>query len=131
MKRVIAIILMLLIAANVGGVSVTHHVCGKLFQYISLEGKKKNSTCCCKGEQRDRGCCKTKVIKVKLDDHKSFSKQVVLNPQYFLVGLLPEAITVIRQPRVIVATALIVPRIHPPPLLHAVRKHVLYSVFLI
>lgn len=131
MKKLVAIILMLLFAANVGGFSLTHHACGKKFQYLVLGGKKKHSSCCCKGEAADRGCCKTKVIKVKVDDGKSFAKHIVLNPQPIIADVLPQPVRIPTEPTVATAHALIIPRIHPPPLLLSVRKHVLHGVFLI
>lgn len=122
---------MLLFAANVGGFSLTHHRCGKKFQYLTLGGKKKHTTCCCKGKAKDRGCCKTKVIKVKVDEGKSFAKHIVLKPQPLIANVLPQPVCIPAQPPEVTAHALIVPRIHPPPLISSVRKHVLHGVFLI
>lgn len=131
MKNIVAIIWMCLLAANISGLSITHHVCGKKLQYISFSGKKKGSHCCCKGEPADRGCCKTNFIKVKMGDDKSHAKQLIINPKPLFATLLQRPMWPIMQRAHYIASAYTVPRIHPPPLLLAVRKHLLNSLFLI
>ena len=81
-KRIIAILLMLLFSANICGATITHHLCGKVLQYISLTGHKKDSKCCCKGSGMDKGCCKTTYIKVKVADEKTTAKAIVFIKQW-------------------------------------------------
>ena len=131
MKRVIAVVLMCLLAANVGGFSITHHFCGKKLQYTSFAGKKKNHSCCCKGDANDRGCCKTKVLKIKLDESKQVSKVFLAQPQLIVADVLPQAPSIASIPRLSIYESHAVPCIHPPPLILPVRKHVLHQVFLI
>lgn len=82
MRRFIAILLMLLLAANISGAKLTHHICGKVFQYASWNGHKKDTKCCCKGSGVDKGCCKTTYFKVKIDDGKKLA--VAYSPQFVL-----------------------------------------------
>ena len=122
---------MLLLAANVSGFSISQHYCGKRHQYTSLYGQKKKSSCCCNGLQKKKGCCKTKHEKMKVDDGKQIAKhpQVHLLLQACLLPeriLLPEAVWSYHKP-----IQFVVPRIHPPPDIPSVRRHVLHGVFLI
>ncbi|HTN45723.1 MAG TPA: hypothetical protein VL098_05195 [Flavipsychrobacter sp.] len=68
MRKLIAIVLMLLFTANICGATITHHLCGKVLQYSSFTGHKKDSKCCCRGSGTDKGCCKTTYIKIKIDE---------------------------------------------------------------
>jgi hypothetical protein len=74
MRKFVAILLMCLFTANICGAEVAHHLCGKVFQYISLNGHKKDAKCCCKGGKVDKGCCKTTFYKVKIDQEKNLAK---------------------------------------------------------
>jgi len=131
MKKFVAIVLMLLLAANVGGFSVTHHRCGKKSQYISFSGRKTASKCCCSGGDVDKGCCKTKHAKIKLDEKQTIAKSLEFAKPFLVEAVLPEPYV-----PVAVATG---PAFHapvqqlanPPPLLLPVRLHVLHGVFLI
>lgn len=95
MKRLIAIILMVLFAAHTSGIEITHHLCGKVFQYISLNGHKKDTKCCCKGSGVDKGCCKTTYFKVKIDKDKSLVKSYSPEKHIDIEVLLPEPTAVI------------------------------------
>lgn len=90
MRRSVAILLILLLAANISGAQITHHLCGKVFQYISLNGHKKNSKCCCKGGKVDRGCCKTKYFKVKIDDKQTLAKTYSPGAVFAIDALIPK-----------------------------------------
>ena len=90
MKRFVAILLILLLSANICGATLTHHLCGKVFQYISLNGHKKDAKCCCKGSGMDKGCCKTTYFKVKIEDKKIAAHQYSLKP-FSLDIFLPAA----------------------------------------
>jgi|GEM_PF-4506193 len=90
MRRSVAILLILLLAANISGAQITHHLCGKVFQYISLNGHKKNSKCCCKGGKVDKGCCKTKYFKVKIDDKQTLAKTYSPGAVFVIDALIPK-----------------------------------------
>lgn len=104
-KRFIAILLILLFAANISEATVTHHLCGKIFQYISLTGHKKNTKCCCKGGKMDKGCCKTTHLKVKIEDKKITSHSSSLEKPFTIEALvlqsgylIPETIRLSAEP---------------------------------
>lgn len=86
MRKFVAILLMLLFAANISGASILHHVCGKVSQYVSINGHKKNSKCCCKGSGIDKGCCKTKYFKVKLENKKNVSHGFSIDKSFAFEG---------------------------------------------
>ena len=88
MKRFVAILLMLLFTANISGAEITHHLCGKVFQYISLNGHNKDSKCCCKGGKVDKGCCKTTHFKVKIDDKQTLAKAYSPAKAFFIDALV-------------------------------------------
>lgn len=94
MKKFVAIVLMLLFIANISGAQITHHLCGKVFQYVSLNGHKKDSKCCCKGGKVDKGCCKTKYFKVKLDDKQTLAKSYSPGEMYVIDVLIPKPYTI-------------------------------------
>lgn len=131
MKKFVAIVLMLLLAANVGGFSVTHHVCGKKSQYISFSGRKAVSKCCCSGGDVDKGCCKTKHAKIKLDEKQTIAKSLEFAKPLLLEALAPVPYLVVNTttPQEVFAT--VQQLANPPPLLPPVRLHVLHGVFLI
>lgn len=89
MKKFIAIVLIILFAANICGASISHHYCGKILQYSSLNGQKKKSKCCCGGTQKKKGCCHTKHQKVKIEKEQSFSAKVFFE-KHFTPCILPE-----------------------------------------
>ncbi len=131
MRRFVALILMLLFAANVGGVTVTHHLCGKLSQYVSITGKKKHHGCCCKGASQDKGCCKTKVTKLKLDEKQTLAKTFCF-AETFHLDALPPTFAILHEAPLEAGYDVAVPQLaNPPPLLASVKLHVLYGVFLI
>lgn len=66
--------------------SLSFHFCGKMLQYSALNGKKKKSNCCCKGEQKKSKCCKTHHLKVKLDDSKVCAKKFNTDQPIFAVA---------------------------------------------
>lgn len=94
MKRLLAIVLMLLFAAHISGTEITHHLCGKVVQYISLNGHKKDTKCCCKGSGMDKGCCKTTYFKVKIDQEKTLAKLYSSEKHIDVEVLLPELTTI-------------------------------------
>jgi hypothetical protein len=94
MRRFVTLLLMLLFAANLSGAEVTHHLCGKVFQYISLNGHKKDSKCCCKGGKVDKGCCKTTYFKVNIDDEKILAEAYSLWTVFFIDALIPSVYTI-------------------------------------
>lgn len=94
MRRPVAILLILLLAANISGAQITHHLCGKVFQYISLNGHKKNSKCCCKGGKVDKGCCKTKYFKVKIDGKQTLAKAYSPGEVFVIDALIPKTYTI-------------------------------------
>ncbi|MEO6831017.1 MAG: hypothetical protein ABI378_02185 [Chitinophagaceae bacterium] len=132
MKKLLAFLLILLFSANVSGVEFVHHFCGKKSQYYSFTGKKKNNKCCCKGGTKDKGCCKSKVIKVKLDGKQMLTKAFSHNKPMQAEALLPVPPIVITnafRPKLL---ASVLEHFYPPPLLaESLRLHVLYGVFLI
>lgn len=81
MKKLIAIVLTILFAANVSGASVSFHYCGKLFQYFAFNGQKKKSKCCCGGTQKKKGCCHTKHSTVKVEKEQSVSAKIFVEKQ--------------------------------------------------
>lgn len=82
---------MLLFTANISGAEITHHLCGKVFQYVSLNGHKQDSKCCCKGGKVDKGCCKTTYFKVKIDSKQTLTKVYSLGEVFFIYALIPKA----------------------------------------
>ena len=95
MKRFVAILLMLLFTANISGAKITHHLCGKVFQYISLNGHKKDSKCCCKGGKVDKGCCKTTYFKVNIDDEKTLAKDYSPGQGFFMDALVSKTYRIV------------------------------------
>ena len=88
MKKLIAIMLIMLFAANISGASISYHFCGKIFQYSAFNGQKKKSKCCCGGTQKKKGCCHTKHAKVKVEKEQSFSAKISVE-KHFAVYTLP------------------------------------------
>lgn len=131
-KRFVAFLLMCLFAANICGASITHHLCGKKSQYVSLAGKKKHSKCCCSGGDIDKGCCKTKHIKVKLDDEQTIAKSLFLSKSFLFEATPPTPQAVFSAAICSSVYASVQQLANPPPLLAAsLRLHVLYQAFLI
>lgn len=131
MKRFVAIILICLLAANVSGVAFVHHLCGKKSQYYSVTGKKKSS-CCCGGTGKDKGCCKTKIIKVKLDEKQTLAKAFSVSKPILFDALQPALPIAVNHSVPLILFTPVQELAHPPPLLAAsLRLHILYGVFLI
>jgi hypothetical protein len=130
-KKFIAIILMCLFTANICGASISYHFCGKLFQYYAFNGHKKKSKCCCKGSQKKKGCCKTEHHKVKVDDNKSFAKQLVFEKQIIAEAIVPQAYPLIQQSIQLINVDYTVPLGHSPPTVRTVPIHILHQQFLI
>lgn len=123
---------MCLFAANVSGFSFTHHLCGKKSQYYSVTGKKQDNKCCCKGGTKDKGCCKTEVTKVKVDEKQLLAKAFILNKPLLFEALLPVFSPVVSSKDRLIISAPVAELSNPPPLLAAsVRLHILFGVFLI
>lgn len=71
MRRLIAIIL-LLIYANVGlATSINLHFCNGHLSKVSLVNVKHHSSCCCKTKSMTNDCCKDKILISKSDNHQS------------------------------------------------------------
>ncbi len=87
MKKLIAIMLIMLFAANISGASISYHFCGKIFQYSAFNGQKKKSKCCCGGTQKKKGCCHTKHAKVKVEKEQSFSAKISIEKHLALYTL--------------------------------------------
>lgn len=122
---------MLLFAANVSGMSISYHFCGKIFQYIALNGHKKKSKCCCGGHGEQKGCCKTKHCKVTVDEGKSFTKQILFNKPVATDVLLPVYAPFVSHTVMLPAVAHTVPPAHAPPFIRTVPLRILYQQFLI
>lgn len=71
MRRIIAIIL-LLVYANVGfATAINFHFCKGHLSNVSLVSVKFHSSCCCKTNNMADGCCKDKILISKSDNHQS------------------------------------------------------------
>jgi hypothetical protein len=130
-KRFIAVILILLFAANVSGATISYHFCGKIFQYFAFNGQKKKSKCCCGGSQEKKGCCKTKHCKVTVDEGKSFGKQIVFATHLFADAVLPEPIHLVSQDIELAHVSYAIPLAHSPPFIRTVHLYIFYQQFLI
>ena len=129
LKKFAALLLMLMLALNVSGFRMDQHFCGKKQQYVSFFGEKKKGKCCCGGGERKKKCCTTRHFKMKVDDGKSIAKATFFSAP-LLAEILPQPVFFFPQPDFRPKRcAYVVPRIHPPPELDHVRKHVRYGVF--
>jgi len=131
MKKVVAFILICLLAANVCGASISYHFCGKIFQYFAFNGQKKKSHCCCKGTQKKIGCCKTKHCKVTVDDTKSFAKQHSFHKNLLGEAVVSQPIAAVHQYTVLKTASYAVPLVNSPPLVRTVSLQILYQQFLV
>ena len=131
MKRFVAVILIVLFAANVSGATISYHFCGKILQYFAFNGEKKKSKCCCGGSQEKKGCCKTEHCKVTIDDGKSFGKQIVFATHLFADAVIPAQIQFVSQEAQLVYVSYAIPLAHSPPLIRTVPLHILHQQFLI
>jgi hypothetical protein len=131
-KRLVAVILILLFAANVSGTAISYHFCGKMLQYFSFNGQKKKSKCCCGGGQEKKGCCKTKHCKVTIDESKSFAKYIFIAADPFTdAAILSEPVRFIVRDIPVYNVEHKIPPAHAPPLIRTVPLHILYQQFLI
>lgn len=130
MRRLVAIILLCMFALNVSGVSIVQHFCGKKFQYVSLNHKKKHSKCCCAGELADKGCCKTKFVKLKLDK-QAVAKCFMVTKPAIVEAVLPTSWNETDTKSLILPAEPVLQHDNSPPLSPPVKLHVLYQVFLI
>lgn len=131
MKRLVAVILICLFAANICGASISYHFCGKFLQYYSFNGHTKKSHCCCGGTQKKKGCCKTEHHKVKVDDSKSFAKQLDFHKQFIVEGFIPQSYPLIQQNIKLINISYTVPLGHSPPIVRTVPIRILHQQFLI
>jgi hypothetical protein len=122
---------MMLFAANVSGMTVAYHFCGKFFQYFELTSHKKKSKCCCGGKTEKKGCCKTKHCQVKIDESKSSRIQINLEQQLAAEVILPVVLFTDRQTEILPNTSLAVPLANSPPSVRTVHLFILHQQFLI
>ena len=88
MKKFIAIVLIMLLAANISGASISYHFCGKILQYSAFNSQKKKSKCCCGGTQKKKGCCHTKHEKVKVEKEQNFATKIFFEKHFTFYTLL-------------------------------------------
>ncbi|OJW81491.1 MAG: hypothetical protein BGO69_08875 [Bacteroidetes bacterium 46-16] len=131
LKKIVSILLITLLAANISGTWISYHYCGKILQYFSFNGHKKKSSCCCGGTQKKKGCCKTQHCKIKIDDNQSMAKQLQFEEQFSLAALVVPNIQIFQNQVRAFDVSYIVPLAHAPPLIQTVRLHVLHQQFLI
>jgi hypothetical protein len=131
LKKFTSIILIMLLAANVCGASISYHYCGKIFQYFAFNSQKKKSKCCCGGTQEKKGCCKTKHCKFKVDNNQSFAKQLNFDKQFVVEAAIPATIQIVQQNFKLVNIPYAIPLVHSPPLIRTVAIHILHQQFLI
>ncbi len=70
MKKIAAVLLLLVYSVSVSGAAFHLHFCGSYLQSISLAGTD-HEGCCCGKKVMDKNCCKDKevVLKTKDDTH--------------------------------------------------------------
>ncbi len=130
-RKLIAILLIGLFAANISGASVSYHFCGKIFQSFSLNGQKQKSKCCCKVTRKKSKCCKTQSCKVQIDESKSFAKHLSIDKPIVYEALLTPLTYVVQKSIVHNSRPYTLPPAHAPPLIRTVPLHVFYQQFLI
>ncbi len=133
MKKIVALILIVLLAANVSGATLSYHFCGKILQNFALDLQKQQKGCCCgKMEQKkEKRCCKTKHCKVTVDDSKSLAKQLSFSKTFMADAVPAVPVLVVVQQVPLPVQHFRVPPAHAPPLRTAVPLRILYQQFLI
>ncbi|PSK93438.1 HYC_CC_PP family protein [Taibaiella chishuiensis] len=133
MKKFVAVILIVLLAANVSGATLSYHFCGKILQRFALDLQKQQTGCCCsKMEQKkEKRCCKTKHCKVTVDESKSLAKQLSFSKTFMADAVLTAPVQVVVQQVPLPEPRYRVPPAHAPPSGSPVPLHILYQQFLI
>ncbi len=91
MKRVVALLLMLLYVVSVSGATFNLHFCGTKLQALSFGGFKHKGCCCGKAKVKPMktGCCTDKIISIKSgNDHKQVES--ITTPLSFSKNCLAE-----------------------------------------
>jgi hypothetical protein len=116
---------------GLSGLSVAYHYCGDTLMYVELASHKDKKGCresCC-GEQRSDDCCKDKLVKLSMKEHKQTVPKFILHVPDFDNICINTPISVAHSPRVQYAE---VGNFHlrPPPLRTGRQPlYILHSVF--
>lgn len=84
MNRVIAIFIMCMYTLGLTGLSISYHYCGDTFMYAEFASHKDKKGCresCC-GDNRNDNCCKDKVVKFEVKEHKQTASKFVIQAPF-------------------------------------------------
>ncbi len=131
MKKLVAIFFLTIYSLTTVGTTIHSHYCMGEYMGSSLYHSKDNK-CekCGMTKAKSKGCCKDEHKFVSLKREHNQTKASVEVPNFFNQTLLPTYITynivAVTYPTTTVKTI-----IHPPPLIHKQRLHILNCVYLI
>ncbi len=131
MKKLIAIFFLVIYSLTTVGATIHSHYCmGKLMGSSFYHSKDNKCEKCGMTKAKSKGCCKDEHKYVSLKREHNHTKASVEIPNFFAQTLLPTYINY----NIVAATFSTTTAktiVHPPPLIHKQRLHVLHCVYLI